>query len=256
MWKGRLPIKNAPYWYNTPLEDLDFEWSHEEKLELELYCEKILENIREEGGMTPLERWEAYAWGKDKDRMWFSVPVNNVYIARTLDSGANAVRPIHMHQYPKLMIKGQLATTARFGMDYLHTHNINYGEDMWGGQSKMIEYGNPILEGKPPIKDFEDMEGMPVPDPYKDGLYPGYVWAHRELRRIIDEYELPIPLFASICPGPALMVMMGMMGWAEFYMGLKKKPELTRKCQEIATEWLIEFGKAMIDEAKPDSVYM
>jgi hypothetical protein len=256
MWKGRLPIKNAPYWYNTPLEDLDFEWSYEEKLELELYCERILKNIEEEGGMTPLERWEACAWGKDKDRMFFSVPTNNVYTAKTLDSGADAIRPIHTHQFPKLMVKSHLATFARFRLDFPCTHNINYGEDMWGGQSKMIEYGNPVLEGDPPIKDWEDIEDMPVPDPYKDGLYPGYIWGMRELRRIIDEYKVPIPVMGSICPGPPLMVMMGMMGWAQFMVGLRKKPELTERCQEIAADWLIGFGKVMIDEARPDAVYM
>ena len=50
MWKGRLPMKGAPYWYNTPIEDLDFEWSHEDKVEIERYCTKILKNIEEEGG--------------------------------------------------------------------------------------------------------------------------------------------------------------------------------------------------------------
>lgn len=78
----------------------------------------------------------------------------------------------------------------------------------------------------------------------------------RELRRILDEYEVPIPIMGSICPGPPLMVMMGMMGWAQFMVGLRKQPELTEKCQEIAADWLIEFGKVMIDEARSDAVYM
>ncbi len=69
---------------------------------------------------------------------------------------------------------------------------------MWGGQSKMIEYGNPVLDGAPPIKTMEDLEGMPIPDPRKDGLYPGYLWANRELRRIINEYELHLPIWGSV----------------------------------------------------------
>ncbi|MFC2017788.1 uroporphyrinogen decarboxylase family protein [Chloroflexota bacterium] len=256
MFKGRLPIKNAPYWYNTPFEDLDFEWTTEEKLEIERYCEKILKNIADEGGMTPLERFHAFVLGKDKDRMFMANPFNNPYSVRVLDSAADAIKPIDMYQYPKLFLKGHLATVARFGLDHTGTHNINYGEDMWGGQSKMIEYGNPVLEGDPPIKSLEDLEGMPMPDPYKDGLYPGYIWAHREMRRIFDEYNIPVPLMGSICPGPPLMVMMGMMGWTEFAMGLRKNPELTRKCLDISTEWLIIFGKVMMDEAKPDALVM
>ena len=31
----------------------------------------------------------------------------------------------------------------------------------------MIDYGNPVLEGAPPIKSLEDLEDMPIPDPYK-----------------------------------------------------------------------------------------
>ena len=97
---------------------------------------------------------------------------------------------------------------------------------------------------------------MPIPDPYKDGLYPGYLWAHREFRRIYTKYNVPIPLLGSICPGPPLMVMMGMMGWTEFAIGLRKNPELVLKCLDVATEWLPKFGKAMIDECQPDIMVM
>ncbi|TAK27652.1 MAG: hypothetical protein EPO21_23740 [Chloroflexota bacterium] len=256
MWKGRKPLIGAPYWYNTPLDQLDFEWTFEEKLEIERYAEKIRKNIEEEGGMTPLERFNAWLWGKDKDRQVMIVPLNSVYIAKTLDSAADAIKPIDVYRYPKLWVKAHLATIARFGLDYPTIHNINYGEDMWGGQSRMIEYGNPVIEGKPPITCLEDLEGMPIPNPYKDGLYPGYLWANRELKRIFNEYYLPLPIQASICPGPTLLVMMGMMGWTEFSMGLKKNPELVRKCLDISLEFLIGFGKAMIDEVSPETIYM
>jgi len=256
MFKGRLPIKGAPYWYNTPYEELDFEWTTEEKLVLERICEKIHKNIEEEGGMTPYQRFQALMFGKDKDRQFMGNPFNNPYSARVLDSFADGIKPIDIYQYPKLYILAHLSTVARFGLDYACTHNINYGEDMFGGQSKMIEYGNPIIEGKPPITSLEDLEGMPIPDPYKDGLYPGYLWAHREMRRIFNEHKLPLPLVGSICPGPPLMVMMGMMGWTEFSLGLRKTPELVKKCLDISTQWLVTFGKAMIDEAKPEAVYM
>ncbi len=256
MFKERLPLKKAPYWYNTPFDQLDFEWTVEEELMIERLCEKIHKNIEEEGGMTPYERFEALMFGKDKDRMFMGIPMVNVYPTKTLDSAAEAVKPIDVYQFPKLFIMAHLSSVARWGLDYPCTHNINYGEDLWGGQSLMIEYGNPILEGKAPIKSLEDLEGMPEPDPYKVGLYPGYMWAHKEMRRIFTKYKLPMPIMASICPGPPLMVMMGMMGWTEFSIGLRKNPELVRACTEIATKWLLKFGKAMIDECKPDIVHM
>jgi len=252
----RLPIKEAPYWYNTPIEELDFEWSHEDEVEIERYCTKILANIEEEGGMTPLERWNACMWGKDKDRMVMGIHTANTYVTRVYDGFSNAMKPIDIYRYPKLYVKAHLATIARFGMDYANQHTITYGEDMWGGQSKMIEYGNPILEGKPPVKELEDLEGAPIPDPYKDGLYPGYTWAFREYRRILDKYKVPLPVWGSICVGPTNAAMMGMMGWAQFGMALKKNPELARRCLDLATEWNIRYGKALIDEAKPDGIYM
>jgi uroporphyrinogen-III decarboxylase len=255
MWKGRIPIEGAPYWYNTPIEKLDFEWSREEKVEIERYCAKILKNIEEEGGMTPLERWKAAMWGKPKDRMVMGIHTANTYITRTMDGFSDAMKPIDVYRYPKLWVKAHLAAVARFGLDYANQHAINYGEDMWGGQSKMIEYGNPIMSGPPPIKTMEDTEGIPIPDPYKDGLYPGYLWAFREYRRILDEYKIPLPVWGSICVGPTLTVMMCMMGWAEFAIGLRKNPELVRRCLDLSTEWLIRYGKAQIDTYQPDGLY-
>jgi hypothetical protein len=146
MFKGRQPIIGAPYWYNTPFDKLDFEWSREEKILIDSFCEKIQKNIDEEGGMTPLERWNALVWGKEKDRVLVTVSTLTNYAARTLDSHADAIKPIEAYKYPKLWILAHLATVARFGLDYANFHNINYGEDMWGGQSRMIDYGNPIIE--------------------------------------------------------------------------------------------------------------
>jgi hypothetical protein len=120
----------------------------------------------------------------------------------------------------------------------------------------MIDYGNPIIEPPMPIKTMEDLEGMPVPDPYKDGLYPGYIWANAEYRRIIDEHNLPIPIWGSICPGPDLLVMMGMTGWAEFGVILRRNPDLIKKGMDIGTEFLCKFGNALIDEARPEAIYM
>lgn len=255
-WKGRKVIENAPDWYNTPFEDLDFEWSKEEEVEIERYCERILKNVEEEGGMTPKERFMAFQWCKDKDRMVVGCLHGNVWSTRTLDSGADAIKPIDVHRYPKLFVKAHLATMARFKLDFNNLHTINYGEDMWGGQSRMVDYGNPILVPPPPIKKFEDIEGMPAPDPMKDGLYPGYLWANREYRRIINKYNLPIPVHASICPGTIALVMMGMTGFSEFPMVLRRDPEVVKYGIEKGLEFLKKFGERIIDLAEPDAMYM
>ena len=108
----------------------------------------------------------------------------------------------------------------------------------------MIEFGNPVMEGKPPIETEEDLEGIEIPDPLKDGLYPGYIWSYRELRRIFTKYKISHALWGSLCVGPVLMPMMAMLGMEKFSINLRKKPELVKRCCEIATKWLIRYGKA------------
>ena len=254
-WKGRKPILPTPYWYNTPIEDLDFEWSPEEKLQIERHCEKILRNIEEEGGMTPLERFNAAMFGGDKDRVCVSVFGSNTYPVRVLDGFGGSLKPIDLYNHPKLWALAHLAFIARFGQDIGSWHAVNYGEDLWGGQSRMIEFGNPIMEGEPPIKTMEDLEGIVVPDPLKDGLYPGYLWAYGETRRIFDEYKIPHPLWGSICVGVTLTPQMCMLGMEGFSRALRRDKELVKKCCDLALEWLIKYGKIFIDRVRPDGIY-
>ncbi|MBN1314751.1 MAG: hypothetical protein JXA42_04765 [Anaerolineales bacterium] len=250
-------LEGAPDWYGAPLSELHFEWSPEEKLEIERYCEKILENVAEEE-MTPLERLEATLSGKPRDRVLITVLYGNVYGVRTLDSAAGALKPIDVYRNPKLWVKVHLATVARFKLDYANPFEPGYTEELWGGSARMIDYGSPVFVGDPPIKSVNDLEGLVVPDPTKDGLFPGYLWGLRELRRIYDEYGLSkvMPLFPRICGDPHSIAMLYMMGWAPFAMGLRKNPELARRCLDLATEWEIRYGQAVIDAASPQALYM
>jgi len=111
------------------------------------------------------------------------------------------------------------------------------------------------MEGEAPIKTIEDLDGVVIPDPLRDGLYPGYIWAYRELRRIFTEYNVPHPIWGSLCVGPVLMPMMAMLGMEKFGIYLRKDKELVRKCCELATEWLVRYGKAFIDACQPDAIY-
>jgi len=250
-------LKGAPGWYGTPLNELDFQWSPEEEREIARYCEKILENVAEEE-MTPLERFQATFEGKPRDRVLMAVLYGNVYGVRTLDSAADALKPVDVYRNPKLWVKVHLATVARFKLDYANPFEISYTEEFWGGNAEMIDYGSPAVVGDPPIRSVEDLEGLVVPDPTKDGLFPGYLWALRELRRIYDEYGLSqvLPIFARICGDPHSIAMLYMMGWVPFARGLRKDPALCRRCLELATEWEIRYGQAVIDAARPQALYM
>jgi len=241
-------MENAPDWYDTPLDQLDFEWSKEEKLEIERYCEKIHKNIAEEE-MTPKQRWDATIAGKEKDRVFFTPVVMQVFATRTLDSAADALKPIDVYRNPKLLVKAHLAFVARFKSDILFPYTLGYTEDLWGAQSKLIEYGNPVMIGAPPVRTMEDLEGMEIPDPYKHGLYPGYLWGVREMKKILVEYDLDDKLEyqVSTCPDSVSIAMLGMMSISGFMITHRKDPEVCRKAVELADEFLMRYNQAVID---------
>lgn len=241
-------MAGAPEWYNTPLDQLEFEWSSEEKLELERYCQQILKNVAEEE-MTPRQRFEATMEGKARDRLLLEAYYFNVYAARTLDSVADTVKPVDLCRNPKLLVKAHLATLARFSLDLPTLYPISYTHEFWGGKAQMVEYGNPCLVSEPPIKSVADLEEIKIPDPRKDGLYPGYLWACREIKRIFNEFSVDeaMPLWASTCVDPLGTAMMFMVGLTEFMVATRRNPELCQRTMEVATEWVIKLGQALTD---------
>lgn len=240
-------LEGAPNWYGTPLDQLRFEWSREEELEIERYCEKILRNVVEEE-MTPRQRFEATMAGRERDRLLIEALYFNPYAVQTLDSAADALKPIDVCRNPKLLVKAHLATLARFALDLPTLYPISYTHDLWGGKAKMEEYGNPSMIGDPPIKSIADLENVGVPNPEKDGLYPGYLWACREMKRIFTEYGVDkvMPLWVSII-GPMGTAMESMVGWNQFLIAMRKNPELCRRTMDLAAEWVIKLGQALTD---------
>ncbi|TAK33991.1 MAG: hypothetical protein EPO21_11055 [Chloroflexota bacterium] len=249
-------MENAPDWYGKSLDELHFEWSKEEELELERYCEKILKNAEEEE-MTPLQRYEATWQGKEKDRLHIEVKYNVPYAVRTLDSFADAIKPGDLYKRPKLHIKGHLAAAARLKLDIINVYAISYTEELWGADGRMIDYGTPQQAGGPPIKTMEDIESVEVPDPKKDGLYPGYLWTVRELKRIMTKHGVDkvLPLEACFCGDPLGTAFMGMLGFGPGTVAVKKNPELFKACMDKATEWSIKFGSA-VKELNPNGMYL
>ncbi|MBN1317890.1 MAG: hypothetical protein JXA42_20565 [Anaerolineales bacterium] len=249
-------IENAPDWVGKSLDELDFEWSKEEELMLERYCEKIIKNSEEED-MTPMERYQATWDKKDKDRLHIEVKYNVPYAVRTLDSWADAIKPGDMYKWPKLHVMCHLATAARFKLDIINVYVIYYTEGLWGGDARLIDYGTPQLVGDPPIKTMEDLEAVAVPDPKKHGLYPGYLWTLKELRRVMKKYgaDKVLPVEYSFCGDPLGNVFLAMTGFAEGVVMVAKQPELFRACMEKMTEWTIKFGHA-VKETDPDGMYI
>lgn len=241
-------LEGAPYWYGTPLDQLDFEWSAKEKPEIEGYCEKIVKNATGEE-MTPRSRFEATLAGSARDRLMLEAHYFNLFSVRTLDSATDTLKPVDLCRNPKLLVKAHLATLARYALDLPSLYPISYTNELWGGRAQMMEYGNPGLIGDPPIKSVSDLEGLEVPDPKKDGLFPGYLWAIREIKRIFIQYgvEKVMPLWVSICVDPIGTVAMSMLGWNTFLKSLRNDRELCQQSMDLASSWVIKYGQAAID---------
>jgi len=253
---------HGPY-YGIPLAQLAMEWSREEELELERYCEKIHRNLDEFGAefgdeMTPMERYRATIEGKPKDRLHVNIGLFPLYAIRQLDSWADALKPIDNWRYPKLLVKSIFATVARFKLEAFPLDTFSYGEEIWGGHARFLEYGNPVVAAERPIKSMEDLEGLEVADPRKDGLYPQYLWLVREVRRIMAKYDLDnvMPMYTSCCAGPESCAWEQMLGFKEFMIGLKKNPELVKRCSALGAEWNIRSCTSIIEEGHPEYMYM
>ena len=121
----------------------------------------------------------------------------------------------------------------------------------------MIDYGTPMFVGDPPVKTIEDIENVEVPDPKKHGLYPGYLWACRELMRIMKKYgaDKVLPVELSYCGDPLGTVHIGMTGFTAGMTMPKKDPECFKVCMNKATDWSIKFGQA-IKELQPNGMYL
>ncbi len=249
-------MEGAPPWYGTPFDKLDFEWTKEEKLELERYCEKINKNITEED-MTPRQRFVATMQGKPKDRLHFEIKYNMPFGTRVLDNHSDAVKPGDIYKWPKLHVKAHLCTAARHKIDIMNMYVITYGENFWGADARMMDYGTPMILGEPPIKSMKDIEGIEVPDPFKHSLYPGYLWAAKEIIRITKEYKTDLPFELSYCGGPMGTVTMSniMMSMPNWMKAVRKEPELAKATFDLSSQWSIKFGRAC-KSLHPDGCYL
>ena len=245
-------MEDAPAWYDTPLEELDFEWSPEEKLEIERYCEKIHKNIAQDE-MTPYQRLQALVKGEPKDRQFVQLMGGTQLVTRPLDWGGDIIKPVDLCRTPKLWVKAHLYSLARLGYDNMLLHPLSYTEEMWGGRAKMIEMSQPV-QIKAPIKTMEDLEHTQVPDPKRDGLFPGILWSDREMRRIFDEYGLTgvVPILAGLGAGIDAVVSLGMTGIGGFMILLRKDPEVCKRATSLAKEWNKRFAHALHELCRPD----
>jgi len=245
-------LEGAPDWYDKHLDELHFEWSHEEKLAIERYCEKIHKNIAEDE-MTPYQRQQAMVKGEPIDRQFVQFMAAIQQHARPLDWGGDIMKPVDLGRNPKLYVQAHLYSLARLGSDTMFLHPMSYCEEIWGGRAKMIDMGQPV-QIKAPVKTIEDLERLKVPDPGSAGLFPGFFWSVREMRRIFDEYGLTgvVPILGGLGPGLDCVASIGMTGIGQFMILLRKDPELCKRATTLAFEWNRKVAELEYELCKPD----
>jgi len=51
------------------------------------------------------------------------------------------------------------------------------------------------------------------------------------------------------------VAIIGMMGWSTFLQAMRKDQEFARRCCDIASEWCVKIGRALIEVCRPEGVY-
>jgi uroporphyrinogen-III decarboxylase len=247
-------MEDAPKWFNTPWTKLDFPFSEEEELEIERYCQKIKQNI-EKDKMTPWERWKAMVAGQEVDMIHVQIHPETTYSIKALDGYADAVKPIDSFKHPKLFLKAHLASIARFGSHVPQIYSYSYGESEWGGKAKYLERAHPVMI-ESGVKTPEDVDRLVVPDPRKDGAYPGMLWMIHNMKAAFKKYGLGdmIPVGASCCTPPEWIVGQSMRGLKVGFLEPMKNPDLWHKEIRKTTDFAIQYAKAL-REAGADIVW-
>jgi uroporphyrinogen-III decarboxylase len=251
--KPRLGVlENAPPWWPNFKPP---EFTEEDLCEIERYCKKIVENVSNEKGMTPWERWRVTKELGIPDRpLVYNMPLN-LAVSRVLDCWSDSLKPgIDMWWYPKLCLKGNLAWVARFNVDCIWPYVFTYGEVEWGGSSraKLLPY-TAMAAIDPPIKTEEDWDRIHVPDVHRDGFYTPYLWMVRKTREFMSKHGLTkvVPLQAAFCGESwgAGVILKGLKHWL---VDVKRNPEMVHKCAELDLPFRIQYAKAVLEAGQTD----
>lgn len=248
-------LEGAPKWVDTPWNRLSFNFTEDDLLKIERYCQKIHKNI-EEDKMTPWERWRNTCEGQEIDRVQVLLAPLTIYVVRVLDGFADAIKPIDGFRQPKLFLEAYISFVSRFGIDYPDFYSLSYGESDWGSKAKLLEYAHPTIVD-PIVKSMEDVDKLKVPDPRKSGIYPGYLWSIKKTKEFFKKHGLGdlVPVCASCCSPPLWIMSQSILGMKEGLLAPIRNPELAHRIVKLTTKFCIDYALSL-REAGADIVWM
>ncbi|MGQ9543807.1 MAG: uroporphyrinogen decarboxylase family protein [Candidatus Bathyarchaeia archaeon] len=192
------------------------------------------------------ERLEKAVRHETPDRAPVTVNVNGPFIA------AFAGVPYeNYYKDRKVMLECQLKVRRRF-------YNLTTVWPDYGVALEASALGAEIYWGvdgtpwaKPFIKSIEDVEGLNVPDPYRDGMLPTSVETYEYMRRSVGE---DVQVSFCSCIGPATLASL-LRGATEFLRDLYLNRGLAEKLLSICTETSKAWLRVQA-EAAPDINYI
>lgn len=230
----------------------DWYWKWEEPTfipEEECFLERIANTIRENmearpKGEKPSELMSALMAGELPVRPITSVYGINIF-SKVLDCWDYIVKPLDLEKHYKLNLIAQLLWAARFDNDGIGLTPISYGDAEFGGTAVTTdEVGVPILR-TPAAENLEGIENVKVPNVYKDGFYPKYLWLTKTIRNFLDKYDLAEEQSLMVgSPDPASGAM-AILGFKEFLKATRENPDLAHKALKLGYESSLNFSKAV-----------
>jgi hypothetical protein len=247
--KSRVGIlENAPPWWPNFKPP---EFTEEDLCEIERYCKKIVENVSNEKGMTPMERWKVVKEHGIPDRPPVYTATIAINVSRALDCWSDSLKPgIDMWWYTKLLLKAYFAWTARFGNEWIHPYILSYGFPEIGGSSraKLVPYAA-IAMIDPAIKTEDDWDRINIIDVHRDGFFPPYLWLLRKLREFMKKHGVAdvVPLWGNFCAGAFGGTQETLFGLKAGWIALRRNPEILHKGTKLNIKKILAFAKAVKD---------
>jgi uroporphyrinogen decarboxylase len=185
---------------------------------------------------TPLERLNKLYRFEEADRLTGSFAFWNPAAV-----GIHDVSQEEFYRHPEKMYYCHLLALDTFKHDFplLLADNYNTEPEALGAEIVFTGEDTPVLV-KPAIKSKEELYGLQVPDPLKDGRLPYRIEICRIHKDVLGKY------YPTITPINAPFSMaVGMRGYEALILDMAEDPDFVHNLLEFCTEVIIVFGKAI-----------
>jgi uroporphyrinogen decarboxylase len=190
----------------------------------------VRQNFKDE--MTPKERAKAIAEGKPYDRIRCGPSIG--------DHAANliSVKVSELHSSTEKFLQGQIAANKKYAIEStIIGPGLGGIAEALGSKLIFPDHGAPYVTDYA-IKDFSDLDKLPITDPKKSARFP---FVLETAEALVDKLGKEIPVSVGI-PGP-FTTAGNLRGTVNFLRDLRKNPEFAHRILRLVTDTTIAFVK-------------